>query len=167
MLVVMAPLMLLIRRRIARRSRRVDTEDDVILLADLMAIGVAAGLNVSASLELASQHVGGEVAIDVATALHRASRLGTATGLISMEGAASEVFRTIAVTSVAGAPLGSGLGALASRLRRDRHASAVEDARRLPVRLLVPLTLLVLPGFVVIAVGPAVVDAISRLGPIP
>jgi len=35
----------------------------------------------------------------------------------------------------------------------------------LPVRLLLPLTLLVLPGFVVMTVGPTVIESLARLNP--
>ena len=36
-------------------------------------------------------------------------------------------------------------------------------ARRLPVRLLVPVALLMLPGFVVLTAGPALLGAAERL----
>ena len=35
---------------------------------------------------------------------------------------------------------------------------------RLPVRMLVPLSLLILPGFVLLTVGPALLGAVRRLG---
>ena len=47
------------------------------------------------------------------------------------------------------------------------HAERITVARRLPVRLLLPLALLILPGFVVLAVGPAVLQALARLAPMP
>jgi hypothetical protein len=43
----------------------------------------------------------------------------------------------------------------------------MERARRLPVRLLLPLALLILPGFVLLAVGPAVLQGLARLGSTP
>ena len=38
----------------------------------------------------------------------------------------------------------------------------VERARKLPIRLTVPLTLLVLPGSVLALLGPTVVDLLGR-----
>ncbi len=47
------------------------------------------------------------------------------------------------------------------------RARAVQEARTLSVWLVVPLALLILPGFVLIAAGPAVIGAINGLlGPV-
>jgi hypothetical protein len=43
----------------------------------------------------------------------------------------------------------------AAERRHAEQACNLERARRLPVRLLLPLALLILPGFMVLVVGPA------------
>ena len=45
----------------------------------------------------------------------------------------------------------------------EQTTARLEAARRLPVRLMLPLALLILPGFVVLAVGPALLEALDRL----
>jgi pilus assembly protein TadC len=42
-------------------------------------------------------------------------------------------------------------------------ASELEAVRKLPVTMLFPLTLLILPGFLLVAIAPAILDAFSRL----
>jgi len=62
-----------------------------------------------------------------------------------------------------GLPLGPVLDRLAAEAvdARRRHGEA--DARRLPVRLSFPLVATTLPSFVLIAIAPAVVGALSTL----
>lgn len=62
-----------------------------------------------------------------------------------------------------GSPLGPMLESLAneSRAARRRHHEA--DARRLPVRLAFPLVTCTLPSFVLLAVAPAVIAALSSI----
>jgi tight adherence protein C len=65
---------------------------------------------------------------------------------------------------VTGAPLLASIDGYATSLRRDERAAAVEKARRLPVKLLFPLALLILPGFLLLTVGPALLAGLDRLG---
>jgi tight adherence protein C len=51
--------------------------------------------------------------------------------------------------------------------RKRRQALAREAAQRLPVKLTVPLALLILPGFVLLTIGPTVIATVERLlGPL-
>ena len=69
--------------------------------------------------------------------------------------------------AASGAPLEPAIRAYIDGERRHRHTGAIERARRLPVRLMIPMTLLVLPGFVVMVYGPAVVALVADLiGPL-
>ena len=62
-----------------------------------------------------------------------------------------------------GSPLGPALDALVTATRRERAEQARTRLARLPVRLLFPLAFLILPGFVLISVGPAVLSGLARL----
>jgi pilus assembly protein TadC len=71
----------------------------------------------------------------------------------------------IAVDSeVSGAAAVEQLGAVADQERRELEAALDRRLQRLPVAMLFPLALLILPGFLLVAVVPAVVGGIARLG---
>jgi pilus assembly protein TadC len=57
--------------------------------------------------------------------------------------------------------------AFASEQRHAEHNRSLAAARRLPVKLLLPLALLILPGFVILAVGPALARSLARLDVVP
>jgi pilus assembly protein TadC len=73
------------------------------------------------------------------------------------------LYRLAARATLTGASLVDALSALVAETRAARRAAALADARRLSVRLLFPLALLILPGFVVLVAGPVVIDGIARL----
>ena len=66
-------------------------------------------------------------------------------------------------SATTGAPLAVSLEAIAATMRSERASASRERMARLPIKLLFPLALLTLPGFVLMAVGPAVVSGLSRL----
>ncbi|MEM7095186.1 MAG: type II secretion system F family protein [Actinomycetota bacterium] len=59
-----------------------------------------------------------------------------------------------------GTPATEALLGHADALRADARRRAEAQARRLPVRMLLPLTVFVLPGFLALTVAPVVVDAL-------
>ena len=140
------------------RSRRDHApQEDERLLAELTALGLSAGLSFSAALEAASTHLSSDYAAQVRRALRVPSRVGednVAKGLLAL------VDRAL----VTGAPLLAMIEGHLSTLRRNERAAAIERARRLPIRLLFPLALLILPGFIILTVGPALIAAADRLG---
>ena len=62
-----------------------------------------------------------------------------------------------------GAPVGPALARLAAEERAALRRRAEAHARRVPVRLLFPLTFLVLPAFVLITVVPGLAAGLARL----
>jgi pilus assembly protein TadC len=62
-----------------------------------------------------------------------------------------------------GLPLAPALELLAAEARRSRRRQDEADARRLPVRLSFPLVVCTLPSFVLLAIAPTVLAAISSL----
>jgi hypothetical protein len=50
-----------------------------------------------------------------------------------------------------------------AELRLERRTAALEKARRLPVTLMIPLGLLILPGFVLLFAGPVLLGSITEL----
>lgn len=63
-----------------------------------------------------------------------------------------------------GLPLGPMLDQLAGDARAERRRLDEADARRLPVRMTFPLVACTLPAFVLVAIAPAVIAALSSLG---
>jgi tight adherence protein C len=69
----------------------------------------------------------------------------------------------IAAAERTGLPLAPTIDRIADDARAHRRRSAEIEARRLPVRLAVPLVCCTLPSFVCIAIGPVLVGALSSL----
>jgi len=155
-------------RRAARLTvRRRAADADVVLLADLVVLGVGAGLSLRAAFDEAGCHLVEELRVEVVALVDSMDRVGVAVALASAPGRLAGLGRVAAGAAASGAPITAAVASFASAERHAAHAAAVERARRLPVRMLLPLALLILPGFVVLAVGPTVLEALARLGPVP
>lgn len=76
---------------------------------------------------------------------------------------ASEFADSIAAADRYGLPLGPILDRLATEARAERRRRAEVEARSLPVKLSFPLVTCTLPSFVLLAIVPAVLGAISTL----
>lgn len=70
----------------------------------------------------------------------------------------------IATSDRHGLPIGPVLDQLAAEIRSSRRRLDQADARKLPVRLAFPLVVCTLPSFVLLAIAPAVIAALSSLG---
>lgn len=173
-LVVGAPLLgvpavlTLVCRRLFRgfRSRRLadaSADADVVLLADLLALGLGAGLSLPLALDEAAREVAPPLAAEVGCLRRAMDRLGVAAALAGAAGRGERLYRLTARAAATGAPLAAAVEAFAAERRHAEHSRRLEAARRLPVRLLLPLALLILPGFVVLVVGPALLEALARL----
>jgi len=155
-------------RRAASATRERHAADrDAVVLADLVALGVASGKTVRGALASARAHLHPDLGGEVEALLDDMDRIGSAPALIAVGGRLADFGRVVAAAVTSGAPVVAAITAHADRVRHVRHAERIAAARRLPVRLLLPLALLILPGFVVLAVGPAVLQALARLAPIP
>lgn len=77
---------------------------------------------------------------------------------------AAVVADTLAMAERYGTPIGQALEQLALDVRERRRHRADADARKLPIRMAFPLVCCTLPSFVLIAIVPAVLAALSSLG---
>lgn len=142
-------------RRVLRPNAR---EDDEALIAELAALGLTAGLTFSAAVEAATAAVPGESS----ARLRRAGRLhADPTNVPSGDPGLLLVARRALAT---GAPLAPAVSGYATALRSEERSRRLAAARRLPVKLLFPLALLILPGFLLLTVGPALLGSLERLG---
>ena len=141
-----------------RRPRSSSHGDDEAVLAELTALGLSAGLTFSAAAEAAAVSVPGEAS----SRLHQAIRVrrGTDTGTVDDQGLMVVAHRALST----GAPLHPAVSGYATTLRKEERSRELTAARRLPVKLLFPLALLILPGFLILTIGPAVLGSLERLG---
>ena len=154
-------------RRTEQRSRsaaRASLPD----LIELVIIGVRAGLTPSAALEMAAGHTTPELAAPLAEVMHhmhRGRRLADALDqLPAWLGRHAAYFTDALITADRyGLPLGPVLDQLSADVRADRSRQAQEQARTLPVKLSFPLVVCTLPSFVLLAIAPAVLGAISTI----
>lgn len=143
-----------------RRSRP-PAADGIELAARLLVL-VGAGLPLIPALEAAAGGVPG-----IESIVRRSRRVGSAAALAAATGSLAPMLRRLADAAASGSPPEPAIRAYIDAERRRRQTKAVEGARRLPVRLMVPMTLLVLPGFVLMVYGPALIDLVmSLLGPL-
>lgn len=150
------------RRRLDRRA-----EQDVAVFARGLFVAVSAGLSLTAALAVAAE--GLSVAVtDEVVGLVRASRMdGMALALAEADGRCSRLFGLLARAHTTGASVADAVAGYVEERRESHRLKVTEAARRLPIKLTVPLALLILPGFVVLTVGPSVLESARRLlGPV-
>ena len=143
---------------IRRRPRSSGHSDDEAVLAELTALGLSAGLTFSAAANAATTSVPGEAS----ARLNQSIRIGggTAATTVNDQGLMVVVRRALST----GAPLQPAVSGYATTLRKEERSRELTAARRLPVKLLFPLALLILPGFLILTIGPAVLGSLERLG---
>lgn len=151
-----------IRWRHLRRSR---PEADPMAVAARLLVSVGAGIPMIPALEAAARQSGS--AAEIGVVVRRSHRLGASVALASGEGPLAPLLRRLADAALSGAPVEPAIRSYLDTERRRRHAAAIERARRLPVRLMIPMTLLVLPGFVLMVYGPELIGLVTdALGPL-
>lgn len=143
---------------VRRAVRPIAADDDVALLAELTELGLTSGLTFAAAVEAATDAVPGEES----ARLRRAGRRDRGSADRPEDDPGLLVVARRALST--GAPLLPAVSGYASTLRNEERSRQLTAARRLPVKLLFPLALLILPGFLILTVGPAVLGGLQRLG---
>jgi len=150
--------------RARAQKRRGDAAVEAALeVAELIGLGLAGGLSVPGAHRLALEHCPDAGEKPLRDLVDSIERVGAVPALGMDRGVLAGTSRVLVTATASGAPVLPALEAYLQQQHHRRHTAAVEAARRLPIRLLIPLTLLVLPGFVLITVGPAVIDSLARL----
>lgn len=157
------------RRRVLRERRmtRERAEQEIELLTHSLLIGLSGGLSPRAALALSRESLHSELGEEVDAILRSSVREGLATSLLNATGVGGRLFRQVGAAQLSGAPLSLALTSLAVEHRAAARSRAMEAARRLPVKMMVPITLLMLPGLLILMIGPLVIPSVARLlGPI-
>ena len=151
-------------RRWRRKRRLADRlAVDAATLCDLVVIALTGGLGLSASLVLGAAGVGGELGREVAGILRRARVDGMSAALAEATGAGRRLYRALARAAASGSELVEPVRRIADEMNAEQAAKRLESVRRAPVLMLFPLTTLILPGFLLLAIAPAIIDAFARL----
>lgn len=132
-----------------KRARPVDTR----LILVILLVEVRSGVSVLAALQAAA------ALIPDHPGLRRAARVATVSGLTSAISVAGDDLRPLLAqlsrAQMSGASIAGALrGMLEQDLSRER-AERIARARSLPVRLMIPVTLLMLPGLVLLLYAPS------------
>ena len=171
--------MRLLHRRLSgvRRRRRRELAlarglpDFVVLLHIAVSAGVAPREALRAAAEVA--HGGsGEALVEHVAGVLRAISLGAdmtdAVALVDAHGdrhaGLTRVLDLLRRSEVDGANLDLHVEVLLQDLRRERANALDLAAQRLSVAMLVPLVVLILPAFVLLAIVPLVLDLVAHLG---
>ncbi|NND12647.1 MAG: hypothetical protein HKO10_01675 [Acidimicrobiia bacterium] len=161
---VIAGMELLRRARRLRRIRHAALEADreLLLLSQSVGIGLRAGLAPIAALQRAALLLTSDLAAEVEGVLRQGALVGAGPALSAGEGRAGALFRMIGRAVQTGSPLAAAVDAATAEIVRDRLATRLTTIRKLPVRLMVPLTLCILPGFVLMTLGPVIDQAVKQ-----
>ena len=156
-----------LERRAERRARQA-ARDALPDLIELVIIGVRSGLSPAAAFEMATAHAPADLvpSLDgVVHGMHRGRRLADALeSLPAALGPDAAIFTDSFVTADRyGLPIEPVLDQLGNEVRADRSRRNQRHARTLPVKLSFPLVVCTLPSFVLLAIAPAVLGAISTI----
>lgn len=148
---------------VRRRPRQRGTSQELAEVCDLTAIGLTGGLNIATALRIAAGAGEGAVAAELERILARSRIDGLGAVLATADGAGARLYQSVSRADATGGPMLQSVATLADELWSEQATAALVKARRLPVAMLLPLTLLILPGFLLLTIAPAVLDAFSRL----
>jgi tight adherence protein C len=171
--VVVLPLSLVVltwfarRRAIARHRHAV--ERALPEAADLLATSLEAGLTVRQALTEASRWSPDPVGAELRRAIADIDRGRTLEAVALAAGqqlgaAAQPLLHVLVAGDRLGVPIAESLRRFVADLGLRRQLDAEARARRLPVRLSLPLVLLVLPAFGLLTVAPTLLAAFGGLG---
>lgn len=157
------------RLRAARSHRRQrEVEAAIPDLVDLLSVAVGAGCTAERAVRAVTPHCPAPLASALAASLRRLDRgavfedaLAPLTVLPGRS--AGPVARLLVAAQLDGVALGPALERLGDEARRQQRRLAAEAARRLPVRLLLPLVLCTLPAFALLTVVPVLLATLGRL----
>ncbi len=155
-------------RPVGRRLRRrlIDTGWPDAL--DLVVLTITAGYLPVQALDAVEAHVVEPIAEAFATVVGRCrsgARFADAVHEVSVAlgPLASSFVDSLAAADRYGLPLAPVLARLADEARDHRRRTGEARARQLPVRLSIPLVLCTLPAFVLVAIAPLLIGALSSL----
>ena len=159
----------LVERKARERTAKIDYE--VPELVDLLVTTIEAGVGFGSALQVSSRRVREPLGSELRLTLGEQSM-----GLTMNEALKNMLERTNRSTSMRafvqaivqgetmGVSIGKTLRDLAVDMRKRRRQQAEERAQKAPIKLLFPLTFLILPAMMIVILGPAVRAVAHGLG---
>lgn len=145
------------------RRRRPRHQIDVLLVARLLTLAISAGHPLGTALQDVRARLPESARPAVDDVLARARSAGLARSLAETTGPLDELAGRLARAHITGASVAPVLDAYVALVQDARRARAVEDARTIGVKLILPLTLLLLPGFIALVIAPFVLEQLDGL----
>ena len=154
----------LLQRR-KQQQLRSACDGQLDILADVVALGVRAGLSFDAALDVYCAKFDGVLSQQLQTA-----RTAYASGMASREQALqdaavrvdSKALQRFVETSTQavryGSPLAELLVKFSADVRRERHAHVEQQVARAPVKMLIPLGTCILPALLLLVAGPVMLQ---------
>ncbi len=154
---------IVVMRRVAPRRKRRSEPVDLMDFVTLATVAVRAGLPLGAALAQAGAEIGGEAGSAVEELLRLARLKGLAMALAETSGPLGSLAAQLARAQVTGSSVAAALEAHLATIRADERARLSERARTLPIRLILPVSLLLLPGFIALVLGPVILEQLAGL----
>lgn len=157
-----------VRGVLRQRRERSAIEEALPDAIEMLILVVRAGMTPHQAVTLLTERAPAPIRpafVEVDRRRTRGSSLADALrALPELVGAGADVVAdTLAMAERYGTPIGDALEQLSTDVRERRVRRAEADARKLPIRMSFPLVVCTLPSFVLIAVVPAVLGALSSL----
>mgnify|MGYP001794412752 CR=1 FL=1 len=161
-----------LRPRLAERRRRAEMHAALPDAVDLLVLMIRSGLTPHLAVRAMARRAPGPTRDGFDAVVRRVDRgIVLADALDALVAATVPAYAWVAdaltTSERHGTPRAPVLDQLALEARRRRRADAEAHARTLPVRLSFPLVVCILPAFVLVAIAPAVMAALSSLGSPP
>jgi tight adherence protein C len=152
-----------------RDEQQASIRQDLPDILDLMAISVEAGVGFEGALEVVTRHFQSPLATELGRTL-REMELGLprreALQNLKRRTEVPELSNFVLILVQAdalGMPIGRVLRTQAVEMRSKRRQWAREKAAKLPVKMLIPLTIFILPALFVVVLGPAAISLSKNL----
>lgn len=143
------------------RSRRPPSPPSRQLVLVLLLVELRSGLSVLAALQSTA------AGLPDYAVLRRVSRVATVSGLIGSISHCDDNLRPIVVQLAraqrSGASLTSAVRRMIEQDLAQMRSDKIAKARTLPVRLMIPVTLLMLPGLILVLYAPALIRTFNQL----
>jgi tight adherence protein C len=156
-----------VRRKGTQRAQQIDR--DLPNMIDQVVVTLEAGVGFASSLQLAAERLSGPLGVEMRLTLQE-QRMGlplsqSLTHLRDRVDSTNVRSFTRAVTQGErlGVSIGSIMRDLAVDMRKRRRQSAEEQARKAPVKILIPLVFFILPSLFVVLLGPAALKIADQL----
>ncbi|MPZ51251.1 MAG: hypothetical protein GEU79_00700 [Acidimicrobiia bacterium] len=162
-LVVLVVMLLVpqVRVHLSQRRRRILLRSAAPEVARVVLIALHAGQPPVMALATAARYLDPAVSREIRAVLRRAATTGSEQAFAQAKGPLSSLFSSLARAQVTGASVSEVVRGQVEEGRRERRRLIREHSQKMAIRLMIPVTLLILPGFVVMTYGPMVISVLT------